>query len=47
MKAMPPQTPENKKVDSLTSGLGWPEAPSTDDVSRETTSKPSGLGWPE
>lgn len=44
---MPPQSPKTEKVGYLEAGLGWPESPSAEDVSRETTPKPSGLGWPQ
>ena len=47
MKPMPPQTPKTEKIGSHEAGLGWPETPNADDVSRETDTKPSGLGWPE
>lgn len=47
MKLVPPQTPKTEKIGAHEGGLGWPEPPNADDVSRETNTKPSGLGWPE
>ena len=47
MKPMTPQSTKAEKIGALEVGLGWPEPPNADAVSRETTTNPSRLGWPE